>query len=76
MNQEISFKSGISIECVLEIRKRIDELGNIHITSYSVITVNGYTEAGVKTVVERVKKRNISKEPPPNQIDMFGASND
>lgn len=48
----------------------MDELGRVNISSYAVVLVNGYIEAGVKTPLERKQKRK-SKEPNPDQINIF-----
>lgn len=41
-NQKISFKNGISLKCVLEIYKKMNEIGEIYVSNYSVIAVISY----------------------------------
>lgn len=66
MSKQISFKSGICIDGTLELKKKINELGETQIIGYSVIAVNSFTEGGIRTQIKRKKKNkssdNISKE--------------
>jgi hypothetical protein len=40
--QEVLFANGISLQCVLEISRRMNEAGEIYISNYSVLTVVSY----------------------------------
>jgi hypothetical protein len=71
INQKVSFTSGISIECTLEIRKKIDDFGNINVSSYSAINVVGYTEGDVKIETEKGKKIRKKQQPYGNQEPLF-----
>jgi len=48
-DQQVSFKNGISLRCVLEIAKKMNEIGDIYVSNYSVITVVSYDDSG-KTI--------------------------
>lgn len=41
-NQEVLFANGISLQCVLEISRKMNEAGEIYIANYSVLTVVSY----------------------------------
>ena len=46
LRKEISFQRGNIIECVLVSYRKFDEIGNIIITGYSVVTVIKITNGG------------------------------
>lgn len=58
--KQISFQTGICIECNLEINKRMDDLGNVQITNHSVIAVLKYTEG--TTQIETANGRKIRNQ--------------
>lgn len=71
INQKVSFTSGISIECTLEIRRKIDDFGKISVSSYSAIDVVGYTEGDVKIETEKGKIVRKKQQPYGNQKPLF-----
>ncbi len=75
LNKQISFKSGICIECQLELKKKVNELGDINIISYSVIAVNGYTEGSVRTQIYRKPKKSTDNNSL-SQADLFAGMDD
>ncbi|MGV8940311.1 MAG: hypothetical protein ACOH1P_02085 [Lysobacter sp.] len=48
--KEIHFQNGTKIRCVLNIHRKYDELGEISITGYSVITVLDHSEGGTEFI--------------------------
>lgn len=75
LNKQISFTSGICIECVLELKKKMNELGIVNIISYSVLTVNGYTEGGTRIQVQRKQKKSFNNDSA-SQPDLFAGIDD
>lgn len=47
LREEISFQHGSSIECILEIHRKFDEVGDIGIIGYSVVTVIKKTDGAI-----------------------------
>lgn len=41
-HKQVSFTNGISLKCVMEISKKMNEIGEIYVYNYSVITVISY----------------------------------
>jgi hypothetical protein len=68
--KKISFQTGVCIECNLEINKRIDDLGNIQITNYSVIAVLKYTEGTAQIETENGRKIRNQKNKDRDQTTM------
>jgi len=71
LSKEISFQNGASILCVLETHRKLDEVGNIVITGYSVSTViRKYDE---KQVIETLqgKEYKQTKKFRDSQRDLF-----
>ncbi|KMQ52328.1 hypothetical protein CHISP_0595 [Chitinispirillum alkaliphilum] len=74
LNGDIHFKNGTAIDCILEIKKKIDNEGVEKIVSYNVIRVNGICEDQKTTVIipeERSAKK--KKEPANMQLDLFAS---
>lgn len=58
LNGKVSFKSGIAIECELEIQRKIDDNGNERVTGYDVHHVNKVIEEGtVKEMPQRIVRK-------------------
>jgi hypothetical protein len=70
-HQQVSFTSGVSLKCVLEITKKMNEIGEIYVSNYTVITVISYHfgEATVETRQGRSYFRN--KKNRENQLNLF-----
>lgn len=68
---QASFKSGCSIKCVLQVSRKIDDLGNIIITSYSVKTVLETIEDSIVIETEQGKKYKKTKDDLSNQARLF-----
>lgn len=52
----ISFKSGTFIDCILQISRKIDDLGNIFNSNYSVLTVLRHHHDGISIETYKGKK--------------------
>ena len=70
--RKIQFQHGTKIRCVLNIHRKYDELGEISITGYSVVTVLDQSEGGTE-FVETPQGRNFrhTKSLRESQQDMF-----
>lgn len=61
LREEVSFQHGSIIECVLNIHRKLNEIGEIVITGYSVVTVIKKTDGAA--VIETVQgKRHIARK--------------
>lgn len=69
---KVEFKSGTTIQCTLEIERKINSEGQERITSYNIVSVASYLENGksVETIEgkQQKQKQQISKR----QLDLFG----
>lgn len=72
----ISFKSGTFIDCILEISRKIDDLGNIFNSNYSVKTVLRQHEDGISIETQQGKKIRKKKEADASQTKLFDNLND
>jgi len=70
-NQQVSFKNGISLKCVLEICKKMNEIGDIYVSSYSVTTVISYDESGEKVETKQGSKYFRDKAEVASQLNLF-----
>lgn len=76
-NGEVSFSSGFNIKCVLEVKNIIDEMGNLRVKNYSVITVLSKLTYDNNKVIEQQtlqgkKYLNKKKEQSqPNLLDLM-----
>jgi len=70
-NAEINFKNGSSINCVLQIRRKIDSEGLERIVGYDVVVVNHYFENEKPIETKEGKRRRQNKEAEKNQINLF-----
>jgi hypothetical protein len=79
---KVEFKSGSTIECTLQIERKMTATGTEKITNYNIIAVNSYEEKGKPTekippVEIKQPKQKASATPNPNnvsdrQLDLFG----
>jgi hypothetical protein len=69
---KVEFKSGTTINCTLEIEKKINSEGLEKITSYNIIRVGSYSEIGKSTDVPEGKPQKQKPVAPRKQLDLFG----
>lgn len=62
LEQKVSFKNGVSINCKLEISKKLNELGYEQVISYNVLTVLAVKEGDVTSETEQGKQIKKVKE--------------
>lgn len=67
----ISFKSGTFIDCILEIARKIDDLGNVFNSNYSVLTVMRQHDDGVSIETSQGKKIRQKREADNAQMSLF-----
>lgn len=71
VKEKISFKNGSCIDCILEISKKLNEVGEIINSSYSVLTVLKVHDDESSFVTPQGKKHKRVKEALKNQLRMF-----
>lgn len=71
LHKEISFQRGNAIECVLNIYRKFDEIGNIVITGYSVVTVIKITDGVRSSETAQGKRHKASQRFNKNQEGLF-----
>lgn len=70
-HQQVSFTNGVSLNCILVISKKMNEIGDIYVSNYSVLTVVSY-HFGEDTVETRQGKKYFrDKELKANQLNLF-----
>lgn len=69
--EPIAFQHGSRIKCVLHIHRKVNEVGEIAVTGYSVITVLEKSDGGITTEMPHVKKHRANKEFNDAQSDLF-----
>lgn len=74
-NGEVEFKNGSSIDCSLEIRKKIDNEGLEKITGYDVVRVNHYFQNNKPVETKEGKKHREIADAQKNQISLFDIEN-
>ena len=69
---EIEFKNGSSINCLLNINRKINNEGEIQITNYEVERVNFYyeNEKPVETLEGRVHKKKVERQKKQLKLDL------
>lgn len=72
----ISFKSGTFIDCILEIARKIDDLGNVFNSNYSVLTVLRQHDEGISIETSQGKKLRQKKEADNMQMKLFDNNGD
>ncbi len=76
IQDRISFKTGTFIDCVLEITRKIDDLGNVYNSNYSVLTVLRQHDEGISIETSQGKKYRQRKEADNSQMKLFDNFND
>lgn len=71
----ISFKSGTFIDCIIEIARKIDDLGNVFNSNYSVLTVLRQHDEGISIETSQGKKIRQKREADNAQMKLFDNSN-
>lgn len=74
-NGEIEFKNGSSINCLLRIRKKIDNDGEEKVIGYDVVRVNHYFENEKPIETSEGRKHRQVREAEKNQINLFDELN-
>jgi len=75
ISKQLSFKNGDEIVCVLLIHKKIDELGDIVISGYSVEVVLENIQSGFLRETPQGKSFRHTKKRQDGQSDIFGGEN-
>src|SRR5690606_31040200 len=70
-SREVSFKNGSAITCVLLIHKKVDELGDIVTTGYSVEVVLDTFESGIAEETLQGRRYRHTKKTIESQNDLF-----
>jgi hypothetical protein len=71
----VEFKNGSSIKCDLQIKRKIDNEGQIFNSSFDVVRVNEYFESDTPIETKEGKHHRQLKEAEKNQLKLFGLSN-
>ena len=72
----IPFKNGTFIDCILKIERKIDDLGNVFNSNYSVLTVLKQHDEKASLETPQGKKYRQKKEAERMQLNLFGTDND
>lgn len=75
VSKQLSFKNGDGIVCVLLIHKKVDELGEVVTSGYSVEVVLQNMHSGVSGETAQGKRYRHTKKMSDGQEDLFGPSN-
>jgi hypothetical protein len=68
----VEFKSGSSINCRLEVEKKINSAGIEKVTGYNIIGVASYSENGKTTETPETKQKQKENVVNKKQLDLFG----
>lgn len=71
LHQEVAFKNGSIIDCVLEISRKMDDIGNEYIYNYSVVLVIKYRDSNVTIETKQGKRYKANKEAERQQFNLF-----
>lgn len=71
LREEVSFQHGSGINCVLRIFRKLDELGEVVITGYAVVTVVDKTDGASTYETPQGKKHRAYKKFIENQAGLF-----
>lgn len=69
--EQVAFQHGSSINCVLQIHRKFNEIGEIEVTGYSVITVLDKTDGGITHETTQGKKHRAFKKFVQDQHRLF-----
>ena len=72
VEEGIPFKNGTFIDCILEIERKIDDLGNVFNSNYSVLSVLRQHDEVVSFETPQGKKHRKQKEGEKMQLRLFG----
>lgn len=67
----VSFQCGTSIECILTVHRKLDEVGEINITGYTVTTVLAKTDATTPERTMQGKRHSFNKRAVGAQTELF-----
>jgi hypothetical protein len=68
---KVEFKSGTSINCTLEIEKKLNPLGAEKITGYTIVAVSSYFENGKTIETQEAKQKQKESAASKKQLDLF-----
>lgn len=71
LNGEMVFQHGVVIECVLNVHKKVNEVGDIQTTGYSVPTVVSVINSDSKVETLQGKRYKLRKKDTENQGNLF-----
>lgn len=71
LREEVSFQHGSIIECVLNIHRKIDEIGDIVVTGYSVVTVIKKSDGAMTFETNQGKRHLARRKDAEDQINLF-----
>lgn len=69
---KVEFKSGTTINCTLEVERKINSEGIEKITSYNILHVNSYQEQGKPVETPEGKQHKQKQDVAKRQLDLFG----
>ena len=71
---DVSFQHGSTIECVLNVHRKFDEVGEVVITGYTVATVVSKIDGGSVHETIQGKRHKLSKQRAADQRSLFGGT--
>ena len=71
IDEGVEFKNGTFIDCVLEISRRVNEVGEIKNYSYSVLTVLRKHDENITIETPQGKRYRREKEAEKSQLKLF-----
>lgn len=71
--EQVAFQHGSCIKCVLHIHRKVNEVGEVETTGYSVVTVLEKSDGGITTETSQGKKHRAYKKFIDDQTDLFSA---
>jgi len=71
LDEGVSFKNGTFIDCILEISRKIDDMGNVYFSNYSVLTVLKRHDDGIAVETKQGKAYRRKKEAKKSQLSLF-----
>lgn len=74
LRKEVSFQHGSSIECVLQVSRKLDEFGEVVVTGYSVPTVIQKVDGEQKFETTQGRRYKVQSKFKEGQMDLFAAS--
>jgi hypothetical protein len=71
LQEQVAFQHGSCIKCVLHIHRKVNEVGEVETTGYSVVTVLEKSDGGTTTDTSQGKKHRAYKKFIEDQSDLF-----